>query len=779
MPVNARTLRSTRPALAGWLFVCVMAALVAAVLTCAVLIDRFSRDEAREQATRFLQINADALRDALDRGMAQHYEEVHVIARLDQVARQRDPAQARRVLEAMRRSFPQFTWIALTDAQGRVLASADGLLEGANVSARPWFKGATQGSFVGDVHPAVLLERLLPKQSEPWRFVDIAVPIYSEAGELQGVLGTHLSWTWAGQIKRELVDVAIERYQAEALVVSTDGTVLLGPAALQGKPLDTLAGHLVASSQTRGAGRYPGLGWKVVLRQPEAVALASFHGLERRILWATFILCVLLAPLVWLLARRLAAPLIELTAALESGRPLQPAHHPLYREAEVLGRALRAYAERQADDAARLQQINSSLQERVEERTAALAASEQRLRDIANNVPAVIAYFGADERCQFANTAALKTHHLQPDQAVHEVTLRSALGDRYDGHRRYIEQALAGRRASFNGQVEIDGRKVDYETQFVPDLDPEGQVRGLYVLSYNQTALKAAERRLRTIADNTPALISYVDRDQRFQFCNATYGRWLGVDPQALIGQHMREALGDEIYDQRTEVIGRVLAGERCDFDTTLNRLGMVRHLHSIYLPDVSSEGTVDGFYVLSIDVSAMKVAEEQLRVMARTDTLTGLPNRLRFNEKLAEALARSRRQGRPIALLFLDVDKFKSINDTLGHAAGDEVLQVFAARLSASVRETDTVARLAGDEFVVILEGLHTEAEPRFVARKILTAIGRPFSLAGHELSVSTSIGIAFHAQGTASPEQLLSAADKALYEAKAERNTYRLAPA
>ncbi|WOB09345.1 diguanylate cyclase domain-containing protein [Piscinibacter gummiphilus] len=774
----ARPLVSSRPALAGWLFVCVMAALVAAVLTCAVLIDRFTRDEAREQAQRYLQINADALRDALDRGMAQHYEEVHVIARLDQVARQRDLGQVRRVLEGLRSSFPQFTWIGLTDAQGKVVASADALLEGVNVSARPWFKGAMQASFVGDVHAAVLLEKLLPKQPEPWRFVDIAVPIFNAQGELQGVLGTHLSWAWAGQIKRELVDQVVERHQAEALVLAADGTVLLGPAALQGQKLDAPAGHLLAESKTRGAGRYPGLGWKVLLRQPESVALASFRDLERRIAWAALGLCLLLAPLVWWLARRFSVPLIELTAALEAGRPLQPSRSPLYREAEVLGHALRAYAERQADDAAQLQQINDSLQERVAERTAALAASEQRLRDIADNLPALIAYFGADEHCQFANASALRTHHLTADR-LHEVTLRSALGARYDEHRPHIEQALAGRRASFNGHVEINGRKVDFESHFVPDIGPDGRVQGFYVLSYNQTALKAAERRLRTIADNTPALISYVDRDQRFQFCNATYGRWLGVDPQVVVGQHMREALGDEIYDQRTEVIRRVLAGERCDFDTTLNRLGMVRHLHSIYLPDVSVEGTVEGFYVLSIDVSAMKAAEEQLMLMARTDTLTHLPNRLSFNEKLAEALARSRRHRQPMALLFLDVDRFKSINDTHGHAAGDEVLTAFAARLSACVRETDTVARLAGDEFVVILEGLHAEAEPRVVARKILAAIELPFHVAGHELRVSTSIGIAFHADGVALPEQLLSAADKALYEAKAERNTYRVATA
>lgn len=148
------------------------------------------------------------------------------------------------------------------------------------------------------------------------------------------------------------------------------------------------------------------------------------------------------------------------------------------------------------------------------------------------------------------------------------------------------------------------------------------------------------------------------------------------------------------------------------------------------------------------------------------------------FNERLTDALARSHRSGKPLALLFLDVDKFKLINDTLGHAAGDEVLRLFGQRLQSCVRETDTVARLAGDEFVVILEQLHTPAEPQFIARKIIATINRSFELQEGLWDVSTSIGIAFHAEGSAQPAALLAAADRALYEAKAGgRNTYRLA--
>ncbi|MGY4830692.1 diguanylate cyclase domain-containing protein [Sphaerotilaceae bacterium SBD11-9] len=653
--------RTARPPLASWLFLGSMGAVIAAVLTSTLVIDSFVRDEARQQATRFLQAHADALRDALDRGMAQHYEEVQVIAQLDSVARSGDMPTVRRTLEQVRASFPQFTWIGLTDRHGVVVASVDGLLNGVNVSARPWYAGAQSAGFVGDVHRAVLLENLLPAQAEPWRFVDIATPVRGADGEVRGVLGVHLSWTWAAQIKLELVDQVIEQHQAEAVVLSGDGTVLLGPAALQGKKLPAEARYFQVESTTRGSGRYPGLGWKVMLRQPDAVAMAPFHALQARMLLAAAALCLLLAPLLWLLARHLAAPLRELATGLDTDRTVPPARNPLYREAASLGEALARFARRQADDAAHLRELNTTLEERAAQRAAALAGSEQRLR---------------------------------------------------------------------------------------------------------------------TITDNLPVLIAYINKDERYEFCNGTYKTWMGVDPQLVAGRSVQEVLSPDDYAPRKPLLARALAGERTEFEMATSAEGFTRHTHTTYLPDTSESGEVRGVYALAVDVTAMKTAEEQLLRMARTDTLTGLPNRLRFNEKLSEALARSRRQQQPLALLFLDIDKFKLINDTLGHAGGDSVLKLFAQRVSACVRETDTVARLAGDEFVVILEELHTPAEPQFIARKIIAAINRSFELPEGLWDVSTSIGIAYHPDGHVPPASLLAAADRALYEAKASgRNTFRLA--
>ena len=667
MPHSLPVTSSTRPPLVAWLFAGVFGATLAAVFSCTLIMGRFMHDEARDEATRFLQTNADALRDALDRGMAQNYEQIRIMGQLDQVTDSADAQAVRRALEQVHASFPHFAWLGMAGLDGHVVAATGGLLQGVDATARPWFAGARHGTYVGDVHSAVLLAKVLPAQAEPWRFVDIATPVIAEDGSLRGILAGHLSWTWAGQIKRELVDTTLAKHQAEAIILGADGTVLLGPAALQGKKLPAAAdaGELRVESRTRGSGRYPGLGWNVVLRQPENVAMAAYRALELRTHAAAALLCALLAPLLWLLARRLARPLRELTAELmarEDGA-VPARRNPLYREVDLLGEALDGYARRAHEDGDRLRELNASLEARVVERTETLARSE---------------------------------------------------------------------------------------------------------------------RRLRTITDNLPVLISYIDKDERYEFCNGTYGAWMGVEPQRMVGRTMKELLGQSEYDKRTAYLRRTLAGERSDFDLESTWLGVHRHLHSTYVPDVAPDGRVQGAYVLVSDVTATKEAEARLAQQARTDAVTGLNNRHAFNERLAQALARSRRSERPIALLFLDVDKFKSINDTLGHAAGDALLKIFSQRLVSSVRETDTVARLAGDEFVVVLENLHTPAEPQFIARKILATMARPFELDGHLLSITTSIGIAFQRDALQSPAELLAQADKALYEAKAGgRNTYRMAAA
>ena len=168
-------------------------------------------------------------------------------------------------------------------------------------------------------------------------------------------------------------------------------------------------------------------------------------------------------------------------------------------------------------------------------------------------------------------------------------------------------------------------------------------------------------------------------------------------------------------------------------------------------------------------DITERKRVEAKLIHLAQYDALTGLPNRALFMDRLAGATLRANRANRALAVLFLDLDGFKKVNDTLGHHSGDELLKKFGERLTLAVRKSDTVARLAGDEFTIILEELtDLEADTRAVADKIIASMRHPFDLPDGSVSVTTSIGIAIHAGAGANVDALLRKADDAMYRAK-----------
>ena len=189
-----------------------------------------------------------------------------------------------------------------------------------------------------------------------------------------------------------------------------------------------------------------------------------------------------------------------------------------------------------------------------------------------------------------------------------------------------------------------------------------------------------------------------------------------------------------------------------------------------------SRTGKVENYLAIFSDITLRKREERELYDLVTHDPLTGLPNRSFFGEQFRQATARAKRAGRLVALLYLDLDRFKPVNDRLGHECGDQLLRTAARRLRGMVRAEDTVARLGGDEFAVILERLSRPRDAAPTARKLLRALNRPFRLEGHKASVTASVGIAVYPLDGDNVDILLKRADRAMYRAKKGRgNEYR----
>ncbi|MEO5689636.1 MAG: PAS domain-containing protein [Burkholderiaceae bacterium] len=406
---------------------------------------------------------------------------------------------------------------------------------------------------------------------------------------------------------------------------------------------------------------------------------------------------------------------------------------------------------------------------------ALLATSETRLKAVTDNMPGLISCMDRDYRYTFANANYLLWFSLAESpvgKTVAEVfgePVFAAVRDRLD-------EALAGNDVEFDLTNKVPGAADYMRVHYVPERDDEGQVTGVYGLVTDRTEqeharsrIEASERQLRAVTDNLPVLITYVDADEKLRFMNGTFHDWLGVDIDKAIGQSLADVVGAEHYAARREQLRAALGGERVEFEVVSLTLAGPRNLQTAYIPDRRADGRVHGIFTLATDVTALKDIERELHLLARVDTLTGLANRRQFDELLEQALARCRRVRRPLALIFLDIDHFKTINDTHGHAAGDAVLKEFAARLQVNLRETDVAARLSGDEFVVILDGLGARDEAAAVANKLLQAIRATMVVGDQRLEVTASMGMAYlDGTGDIGAKALMLRADRALYQAK-----------
>ena len=342
-----------------------------------------------------------------------------------------------------------------------------------------------------------------------------------------------------------------------------------------------------------------------------------------------------------------------------------------------------------------------------------------------------------------------------------------------------MRAVLRGECAAFEFEHRIqscDGRWVWINTTgSVTERGADGRALRLSGIDEDVSVRKAAEaaahdslRKMHTIANNLPALIAHIDTEQRYRFLNAEIGRVFGIDIQATLGRTMREVRGEAAFALLAPHAAAALRGEKASFVYADKVEGRLHHYQSNYIPDLDSAGQVIGFHAMTFDITELQETQSRLELLARVDTLTSLPNRRQFDERMAQAMSRTRRTLQPMAVMYLDIDHFKSINDSFGHPVGDAVLCEFARRLEACVRSTDTVARLAGDEFVILLEGIDGGAEAGLIAAKVVACIRDPFEVAGAPLAVTASVGVATYEGAVQTAAEMLALADRALYRAK-----------
>lgn len=614
---------------------------------------------------------AKSILDVMDRGMFERSREIQNVAGLDDM---RDPVVSldhkRALLENLQHNFNAYAWIGMCDAQGIGKVGTGKYLEGKDLNKRPWCSKGRSGNYIGDMHDALLLAKLLPNPSgQPFYLVDVASPVRDQYGELQGVLCGHIYWNWL----EEMLDTK-QSPGKDIFIVSQDGLVLSGPAAprsnlstLAPKTLQAISAegtdngymlerwqdgktYLVGYAKSTGYHEYQGMGWIGLVREDVTQAFAPAIQLRNRILLVGALLGVLFAWLGWLLAGRIARPIVLISQAADK-----------------------------------------------------IAAG-----DLAQDVP---------KKEGEGEVAHLST-------AIHDMVI-------------HLTQEIAQRRLAEQG-LRLSAQVFEQSNEAIMITDAQGDI-----VMVNRAFVEIFGYSEQEVLGKNPRLFN--SGRQNADFYRAFYaeltstGQWRG-----------------EIWNKRKN--GEVFP-EWIGISVLCDEAGEISNYIAIYL-----------------DLTASKKEQERIAYLASYDMLTGLPNRYLLNDRLEQGLNLARRHGGKVAVMFIDLDHFKKINDILGHDVGDELLKMVAERLKSCLRRSDTLARQGGDEFVAVLGDIESEDEVTFVAEKMIGSLCGQFSIREHQLAISTSIGVSIYPDDGADTVTLLRSADMAMYRAKdAGRNRFQ----
>lgn len=343
-----------------------------------------------------------------------------------------------------------------------------------------------------------------------------------------------------------------------------------------------------------------------------------------------------------------------------------------------------------------------------------------------------------------------------------------------------VERVLAGERLEYQRLLQNPfGGAEDWRTIcLTPARNASGEIAGfitsaldVHELQVTMSALRAANQRLSSHMDNSPLAVLEMDHDLRLLHCSQRTVQLMGWEQVASFKGRLLSELLQTTDDHLGRALQRLQQGQEAQnrVETCFLRHGDTQvHAEWFNSALTDAQGMTTSIMALVQDVSDRVQVARQQQYVANHDALTGLYNRSAFHEQLGTSLALAKSAGSGVALLFIDLDGFKRVNDEQGHRAGDEVLRVVAQRLASAVREGDIVARLGGDEFLVMLDSDLTPLEPQVVGRRIIEALNQPMVVGGRSLRVGASIGVAMHPPMAGEIDVLMGAADQAMYAAK-----------
>lgn len=630
-----------------------------------------SRNQIEKTQGEAFALRAKNTLDVLDRGMFERSREIQNAAILDEI---RDPstpiALKREILERLQATFNAYAWIGICDAKGTGLVGTGQYLEGKDLNKRPWCSKGRTANYIGDVHDALLLSKLLPNPSgASFYLVDVASPIKDRNGALQGVLCGHIYWRWAD----EVLD-SKKTPGNDIFLLSKENIVLSGPAKPQSRLADlspeslqainTLQSgsgylqvkwndgktYLVGIARSTGYREYPGLGWVSLVRQEASTAFAPARKLQQHILLVGSTTGILFAWLGWLMAARIARPISRISQAADQ-----------------------------------------------------IAAG-----DLSIDIPTQT----GDGEVAHLSTAI----HGMVENLTHEIK-----------QRKQAEQALR-----------LSAKVFENNTEAILITDAK-----MNIVMVNHAFTEITGYYIEEVLGKNPKLLSSGRHSK--EFFEAFWQSLITKDLWR--GEIWNKRKNGEIFPEWVTV--SVLRDEHLQ----------ITHYIAIYL-----------------DISERKKEEERINYLANYDVLSGLPNRHLLADRIEQALSSAQRHSSKVAVLFIDLDRFKNINDSLGHDIGDALLKQVAVRLKSCLRRTDTIARQGGDEFVAVLTELESANEVIFAAEKMIESLQEKFTLDDYQLSITPSIGIGIYPDDGKTSVELLRNADLAMYRAKESgRNNFQ----